>query len=177
MKMTLNQFKFLAIIYLGLLFSVKSHSATCVAIASNDWSLPATWSCGRAPTCGDSLIIPVGITVTVKDVIDYQSCFPQTIDVTIAGTLTFQTGKKLYLPCNSQLTVLAGGQVTAGGGGGNSNLISICNVTVWNTAAGTLSGPVSLPVELISFTGFQNKNIIQLNWVTATEIENDFFNY
>jgi hypothetical protein len=36
-------------------------------------------------------------------------------------------------------------------------------------------GPIDLPIELISFTGQCNGNIIELKWVTATEINNDYY--
>ncbi|MCX6295990.1 MAG: hypothetical protein NTX97_07980, partial [Bacteroidetes bacterium] len=42
----------------------------------------------------------------------------------------------------------------------------------------TFSGPTSvnpLPIELLSFTGYSLANGNQLNWVTATETNNDFF--
>ena len=42
-------------------------------------------------------------------------------------------------------------------------------------AGGFLEATVALPVELISFSGTSDKNTVNLKWLTATEIDNDFF--
>ena len=36
-------------------------------------------------------------------------------------------------------------------------------------------GNNALPIELLSFTAKENKNVVDLNWVTASEINNDYF--
>lgn len=36
-------------------------------------------------------------------------------------------------------------------------------------------GPTPLPIELLSFNAYPDKNIVQLNWSTANEINNDYF--
>ncbi|MBP7260458.1 MAG: T9SS type A sorting domain-containing protein [Bacteroidia bacterium] len=40
---------------------------------------------------------------------------------------------------------------------------------------GSFSGVNALPVELINFTAHQQRNSVELNWSTATEINNDYF--
>jgi hypothetical protein len=163
-----------------------SHGATRYALADGAWEANGNWTGSTAPACGDSLIIPAGITVSINTQIDYSACVIP-IKITIKGTLVFQTGKKLTLPCNSAIYIYNGGLITpAAGGGGNSNLIDICNTTVWNAGQGPLTGtsclPPSptcnafvLPVSLIYFNAhFQDKNVI-VDWRTATEKDNDFF--
>lgn len=57
----------------------------------------------------------------------------------------------------------ASGPTTAGSGGGSSN-------------AGIFSSTANpLPIELVSFDGIVVSSMVQLNWVTATEINNDYF--
>ena len=57
----------------------------------------------------------------------------------------------------------ASGPVTAGSGGGSSN-------------SGVFSSTNNpLPIELVSFDGEAISNLVQLHWVTATEINNDYF--
>ncbi|MFK7771309.1 MAG: M12 family metallo-peptidase [Saprospiraceae bacterium] len=53
---------------------------------------------------------------------------------------------------------------------GNS---TICGDLSTNSVAVTIT--VSLPIELLSFTGNQQNESILLNWKTASEINNDFF--
>jgi len=62
---------------------------------------------------------------------------------------------------------------------GNSNLIDICGSTVWQASNGAQSGPVSfgspLPVELLYFHAKCNNGAIKFEWMTATELDNDYF--
>lgn len=166
-----------------LSISIQFKAATCVALVTDDWEKAATWSCGRVPTCNDSVVIPAFRTVTITTQLDYTGCGgPMAIN--IYGTLHFQSGKKLLLACGSMIYVQTGGQITGGGGGGNSNLIDICGSTAWNAGMGDVSGPVTLssggiapmPVELLYFTAKNNNNTtVKLNWATATESNNDHF--
>ncbi len=162
-----------------------SNGATCTAIANGNWESASTWSCGAIPTCGDSVIIPASKTVTITTVLDYTACATP-MKITIKGTMTFQTGKKLKLSCGSKIFVYTGGKISAGGGGGSSNLIDICFVTEWTTSDGTFNGPnclpetpqctASLPVELVYFSAaMTDKNDVKLTWQTASEMNNDYF--
>lgn len=176
---------FLRILLISILLQQAANAATCTAITSGNWESASTWSCGIVPTCGDSIIISPGVTITITSVLDYTACGPS-VKLTIRGILTFQTGKKLKLPCDSRVYILNGGTLTAGGGGGSSNLIDICNVTVWNTVQGTLNGPdclphfpcplTTLPVELAYFSAeVYSPTSVKLNWKTASETNNNFF--
>ena len=57
----------------------------------------------------------------------------------------------------------SGGPTTAGSGGGSSN----------SGIVASASSP--LPIELVSFYGEVVPSMVQLHWVTATEINNDYF--
>ena len=154
-------------------------SATRTALSSGRWEQTSRWSGGQLPACGDSVIINAGITVEVTTVLDLSLCSTP-VHLRIKGTLAFQTGKKLRLPCNSSVTVETGGLISGGGGGGNSNLIDICNVTVWNAAQGDLPGPVvlqlsPLPIELAYFSVRPESDGITLSWITLSEINNSHF--
>lgn len=102
--------------------------------------------------------------------------------VLIDGTLDFPVnGPKLRLPCFSGVELNVGGTLSASGsgGGGNANFLEICGSIVWKKANGTKNGPLvfgtPLPIELVSFEANVNDNRIELRWVTATEINNDYF--
>jgi hypothetical protein len=163
-----------------------SFSATRFVLTNGAWEDDANWTSGAGPSCGDSLIIPPGITVTINSMVDYSACLSP-IQLSVQGTLIFQTGKKLYLPCNSNIYIYSGGLITpAAGGGGNSNLIDICNTPEWNAGQGPLTGtsciPPSpacnafvLPVSLIYFNARVNDNNVLIEWQTASEKFNDYF--
>ena len=154
-------------------------ATTVTASTSGSWETGSTWVGGNIPQCGDTVIIGTGKTIQVTTVKDYTGC-GGFIYVSILGTLNFQTGKKLLLPCGSQVIIATNGKITAGNGGGNSNVIDICSVTVWNAAAGTLPGPVMLPgtplpVQLLHFMATPTDEDIELTWVTASELNNAMF--
>jgi hypothetical protein len=168
----------------GILVFISPHllAVTVTAIPpGGDWSDAGTWD-GPVPGCYDTIIIPAGAVVDVDEHIDLTGCPPVWIQV--EGELHFVTGKKLDLPCGSAVFMDPGpppGTLTKGGGGGSSNLINICGVTVWKAADGDLTGPTilciacALPIELISFIAEPDKQGVRIEWVTASEINNDYF--
>jgi hypothetical protein len=175
--------RFVVLISLLVAFNISfktSNAAICTALGNGAWNNPANWSCGTVPVCGDSVIIPSAITVTVTTQQDYSGCASGP-DIVIYGTLKFDNGNKIKLPCDARIYVMPGGSVAPGTGGGNSNYIEICDDIVWNADSGTLTGPsclpatsafctgVVLPVELVSFTGEPKDGFVDLNWITASE--------
>jgi len=161
----------------------KSRAQECITLSNANWSVAANWSCdgvNRLPTCGDTVKIQSGHTITVSNQYNLQGCgAPIILDVT--GILEFTNENKLELPCNSVLSIQTGGIVRkATAGGGTSTLISICSANVWTAGDGPLNGPISyggeiLPVELLSFSGKLINDFAMLNWVTATEQNSDYF--
>jgi len=155
------------------------------AILSGNWEAASTWSSNSIPGCGDTLIIPSSDSVTVTQQNNYTGC-GSPMSVIVSGILAFQTGNKLQFPCGSYVAIKTGGKLEPGTGGGNSNLIDICGVTDWHAADGTISGPsclpagnpncsAVLPITLVSFTAKWEQSSARLQWVTATEINNDHF--
>ncbi len=163
---------------LAFVFITETQARSVTAVTNGNWTNTSTWG-GLTPTCGDTVLIPAGITVTINDVLDFTGC-SQWIRINIGGTMTFQTGKKIKLPCNSVIQVYLGGQIAGGGGGGSSNLIDICTVTVWTTSMGTIHGPAMLgneplPITLVHFSGQATESGNLLKWITATENDNQVF--
>lgn len=116
--------KIALLIIVNLLALSACFAVICTASVTGHWESAGTWSCGHVSTCDDEIVISAGITVTITTIQDYSAC-PAPMTLSIYGTLTFQTGKKLLLPAGSSVFVYSGGSITAGGGGGSSNLISI----------------------------------------------------
>lgn len=185
LKTTFNRIVFCLICFLAFQYSGYSQ-AICTATVNGAWNDPATWSCGNVPACGDSVIIPAALTVTVTVQQDYAGCASGP-NIVIYGVLKFDNGNKLKLPCDARIYIMPGGSIQPGTGGGNSNYIEICNDIVWNAGSGNLTGPsclpsnsafcnsVVLPVEIVSFTGDAKDGFVDLNWITATERNSSHF--
>jgi hypothetical protein len=148
------------------------------------------------PAAGDNLVIPAGCTVSVSG---QPLTVNNAITLTVNGQLDFGNSNKLALAAGSKIVVGSGGSFNAGNGGGNNNYIDIGATAVWTAHVGDVSGPfilnggcvltgnnpntyspagcgtTLLPIELLEFTGTCIANGVQLNWVTATEINNDYF--
>lgn len=168
--------KKLSLFFWFITLVIAGRGTTCTAVVSGDWEVAGTWSCGSVPTCGDTIVIPSSITVTITQMdIYYPPGCVGAMPIIIGGTLQFVTGKKLALPCGSSITLLPGGEINPGGGGGTSNLISICGNNVWIAGQGPLTGPLVLPVQMLYFTASYVSPSVNLLWATASEINNKEF--
>ena len=173
--------KLIAGILFWFLHAVPAFAVTNTASINGNWGDGGTWSLGRKPTCGDTVVIPVNIIVTVNAQENLVPCGTPVV-VIVSGTLQFTNGNKIDFPCGSWIYISSTGivkKVTAGGG--NSTLISICGYVEWNAGDGvltgtdTLGGHGSLPVTWLSIdANLSGKNVI-VNWSTAAEINNEYF--
>jgi len=181
-------FKCLLLSFFLFILSVTfSKASTCTAVSNGDWSIAGTWSCGHVPACGDVIVIPAGITVTITNQQNYSACTPTPAaspQIVIFGCLLFVTGNKVTLPCGSNVFIAPTGSMVPGNGGGNSNYLEICTNIVWNAGDGTATGPALfcanppcsfLPIEMIAFTGMEEQKVVYLQWKTASESNNDHF--
>jgi hypothetical protein len=168
-----------------LVFSVEVANATSGnAIVDGDWDDAPTWLFGainRKPTCADTATVPVGRTVTVNTQENLFPCGTPNI-IYVYGILQFTNGNKLDLPCGSLVIIMPGGLIKKStSGGGNSTLISICGVVEWKAGDGPITGPdtlglhSTLPVRWLSFDATLDGKQVDINWVTGTEINNDYF--
>jgi len=182
-------FKFISSYFISLVillvFSAETLYATSGnAITNGDWDDAPTWlfgSVNRKPGCADTATVPVGLTVTVNTQENLFPCGVPNI-IYVYGILEFTNGNKLDLPCNSLVIIMPGGLIRKStSGGGNSTLISICGTVEWKAGDGPLTGPdtlgihSTLPVHWLSFNAELNGSQVDLNWITATEINNDYF--
>ncbi|MBA3663873.1 MAG: T9SS type A sorting domain-containing protein [Bacteroidetes bacterium] len=179
-------------LFFALFFFVlfNANSLTRTAVANGAWGTNTTWSGSTVPACGDSIVIPASITVTITADADYTACNPTTqyLKITIFGCLKFVNGNRLKLPCNSRIYVMPGpptGSIVPGVGGGSSTFIELCNSNVWTAAMGTFTGgclppglpgcSAVLPITLLDFSATLKENKMDLLWSTATEKNNSHF--
>lgn len=174
---------------IALLFLIPhfSNAATCTAIASTNWTLASTWSCGYVPLCTDDIVIPSGFTVTINTVVDLNTvgCSAENTTLIVNGQLFMSSNaSRLYLPLAATITINAGGRLHTDVSN-NSQKINIGgNVSEWDSNTGDLTGPwkitvnssiSTLPIELLEFKAKCQSTYVQLNWITATEKNNDYF--
>ncbi|MEI6853453.1 MAG: T9SS type A sorting domain-containing protein [Bacteroidota bacterium] len=161
-----------------------SYGTTHIAIVNNgNWSKNTTWSDGKVPTYGDSVNIPINFLVNF-DLSQNQS-YPDIslapLSILVQGTLYFPSGKKLALPCGSRVYVVGWvrAQNTTGGTNNQSNIIDICNQTMWYSGMGDITGKVisynsPLPINISSFNA-ECDGKVKITWSTITETNNEFF--
>lgn len=180
---------FITSLLLGLIILFCSEITLAATIYSNgtgggNWGTPSSWNPTTVPGCGDTIYIIAGDIISVDNDYDYSEpgCMsPTFVIIDSLGTINFSTnGKRLKLACNSGFILEPGGNLVATGtGGGNSTFLEICENTVWKKSDGPRTGPLvfgtPLPIELISFEAHVNDDRVDLKWITATEINNDFF--
>jgi len=176
-------FKSILITGIALFGLVNKVHSICYSAANGYWNNAATWSCTSTPAavgCGQTIHILAQHTITVDSQNNYMGCSVP-MHIVVYGTLQFTNGNKLDLPCGSTVEIMQGGVVKkATAGGGNSTLVSICDYTWWNAGNSDQSGyqmwgASPLPVELIEFNSSIHGSGVRLNWTTATEINNDYF--
>jgi hypothetical protein len=172
--------KKLLLFFLLIYLSSPAKATIYTSVApGGSWSAPETWDQGSVPGCGDTIFITTYVEITTSQDYDPPQCStPMYITITAGGTLNFDSGKKLVLACGSGVTVEAGGSITSDGGGASEN-IKICDVTVWQGSDGDIITPTvlgsGLPIELLSFEGTYSGNGVDLSWTTASETNNDYF--
>jgi len=174
-------FKNLAFLLITLI-TVNNSSATIISSnlggGSGLWSSGAIWDLGVVPGCYDTIQIVAGDQINLTSTVNLNACSP--VYLLVAGRLHFpNNGKNLQLPCDSYIEVPIGGSITAPGND-NSNKISICGAFVWTSNQPDINGPATLgvaplPVELVSFEANVNVDKVDVKWVTASEINNDYF--
>ena len=169
-----------AYIFLVLSFIYPSliDGATITSLSSGDWRDATTWDLGRIPENGDIIIIDASHTITILT--NNGSCngVPET-HLYISGTLTFLNGSKLRLGCGSSVTIEVGGLLAGGSGGGSGKKLYICENEQWNSGDPDVPGYYvfgkPLPIDLMNFGAEVRDKLVLLDWVTAAEENNDYF--
>jgi len=146
--------KFLLIIVFSLTY-LFANSTVCTSTGDGDWTNSATWSCGRAPIDGDTIVVDSGDLVTVNCVCGIYT----NMRIEIYGELYFDNGMKITMDSTGVVQIYAGGKVSGGNGGSK---ITIGGEDKWDANDGDLIGPVYscdtcdafdpgvIPIELIN---------------------------
>jgi hypothetical protein len=173
----MNKTYTLIIFMLAISMQINANVRTCTC--SCIWASPSTWSGNQVPVCTDTIVICANHTNTINTQVNYSGC-ADPMYIYVNGQLNFATGNKLTLPAGSVITIGSGGSINPGNGGGNSNIITIGTVEIWNADMGSLYGNAvlqvtPLPIKLIGFDAKVVNGTVELNWKTASESSNDYF--
>ena len=141
---------------------------------NGQWNDPTTWDTGTVPSDWDVVIIPAAYKVEVSGV---NGTTYANISITVNGELNMDNGQKLKIDCNSLTDIRASGTLSGDNGGSK---LWVCDGYKYSGPS-PVYGPASygrtpLPLELVSFTAeVKDGQFIELEWVTASETNNDFF--
>jgi hypothetical protein len=91
-----------------------------------------------------------------------------------AGGTNYETGQSIVLSAPSNELLVAGYYQSPSVAFGPTTLTN-SNVDGFVSRIGLTCSIIPLPVELVSFTGKDDEAVNVLEWVTATEINNDYF--
>jgi len=154
-----------------------------------NWSSTSSWSAGRLPASGDSIVIPSGYTIWL-DI----SATLNNVYITIAGTLEVDKNSVLTLDASSEIGIPTGGSLSTTHPS-STEIITIGGVKKYvGVVDGTISGPayannssgvspaafttspVTLPVTFESFSAIRGGNEeVTLDWTTYSETNNSRF--
>ena len=187
------------LIILCFLLTTGLSLAQTKTASTGDWNVAGTWSPSGVPGDDDIILIPVGVTVTVRGT-------DHTLDnavLVVRGTLSMESTCGIC-PDYASLTFTGSGSgvIIEDGGqinddtlfGGDTHFISVDGTTFWSgdncaancgstvgnfSSSGDTAWPSSmnnpLPVEFLFFTAKYENRSVQLAWATATEITNSHF--
>ena len=156
---------------------------TYTANAQCDYDVSSTIPSTLVLNSGDTLCITSDYSMTATVVVNDggRIHISNNSNLEINGALTVQPGGKIeFLDCNSTLEVY--GNYT--GPYNQCELVVYCNPINANDPLTLVSGSKTwndwctsapLPVELISFEANRSQGDVYLSWVTASEINNDYF--
>lgn len=189
MKLKSNPLFFFFLLSALFIFSGNDSFATIYTAVTGNFNQSSTWTDpdgnSHTPGNGDTLLIPVGVTVTITA---QEGTFSD-MRIHVKGQLDFQNGKKLNLSSNGIVDVAQGGSLT-GNTNGQGTRIQIGNSVVWTgsditavneaytcVVSGCGNGQLiaALPIELLYFNAKEVDGLFIANWATAAEKNNDYF--
>ncbi len=149
-------------------------------------SLTINFASGNKPA---ELIIPSGVTVNITNDLTFSGQVDKSKFLTVEGTLivggTLDFGGIEFeidgLGSIDAKDITGAGDVTcstSGGGSGTCPTVTTdsCDDTPPGVSTFCEESSVTLPIELGSFIAKIKDNSVEINWITLSEINNDYFN-
>ena len=181
-----QMYTFLLAVLITVSATAQTRPVNIVTTWWDNWSKVSSWSLGRLPLDGDSIVIPAGKGIVLNEDYSYKN-----VVITVLGNLTIK--KKLKLDKQSSINITAAGQINAFGANRKDEIIELNNVIKFDEkSVATITGAAfantstgvspngfsinnSLPVTFKSFYAVKNNNHVVLTWSTAQEFNNNNF--
>lgn len=173
--------KLILIITAIFLYSVTFSNPVNKAASNGKWQTNATWNQGRKPATGDTIVIPLGKTVTIENNESLGLVY-----IKVYGILKL-SGGKLNLADNSVIRVYSLGKLQ--GTGSPSEQLRIGNTRVFRGSEPAISGPMMadgtsssfsafaevLPVKFLGFSAVLKNKDVLVQWSTTEEVNASVF--
>ncbi len=174
---------FTVLLFLILFQHGEATIRTAISNTGQGWVVSSNWSPSGIPQNGDTVLVPAGITITVKT--NIYSNAPN-LAIRVFGRLHFDPGGKLELGSASSVNIYPNGYITSTGS--PSSVIKIGNVNKYQGTSGTIVGPAfasaasgispngfALGVLAVKFQSFlvkaNAKQQAQLSWTVSDEFQ------
>jgi hypothetical protein len=172
---------FITLLFFAAFLKASATTKTAIANTGQGWNVASNWSSSGVPQSGDTVIIPLGDTISVKTSV--YSTLPNIV-IKVYGTLHFNSGGKLELGILAKIIVYTNGFIS---GSSPSEVIKINGVSKYKgNTDGTIVGPAYtdtysgaspsgfslsiLPVKFQSFSAKTNNNKqASFNWTVSDE--------
>jgi hypothetical protein len=175
-------------IYLTALFlliaSIGFSNPVITAISNGNWNNTSSWDLNRIPANGDTVVIPIGKSITINDNQNLPGSF---MFIKVYGTLVMASGGRLTINDNSTILVFDGARITSTGTsadkikigsiekyrGSDPDVIG-AQIADQNSGAGFV-GFNPLPVKFIAFNVSKQNNNVIVEWITAEEVNSSYY--
>jgi hypothetical protein len=172
---------FITLLFFAAILKANATTKTVTANTGQGWNVASNWSSSGVPQNGDTVIIPLGDTISVKTSV--YSTLPNIV-IKVYGTLHFNSGGKLELGILAKIIVYTGGFIS---GSSPSEVIKINGVSKYKgNTDGNIVGPAYtdthsgaspsgfslsiLPVKFQSFSAKTNNNKqASFSWTVSDE--------
>lgn len=173
----------LALCQIIFLFTYSAPIITAVN-TTGQWNATASWDLGRLPANADTVLIPIGRTITITN---NQNLGTSTLIILVYGKLKL-SGGKISLDANSEIKVFTGGKIS--GTGSSSETIKIGGAVQFKGTNPNILGPmlansstpgfvpfseIPLSVKFVGFNVAWTNNDVLVQWITSEEINNSYF--
>lgn len=163
-----------------MLMATSLMASKKTATGNGNWTTSSTWSPSGAPADGDSIIIPLGDTVSVSGNNGLNN-----VVIIVFGVLDLSSNGKLTLDAVSKVYIESGAKLL---GNGASDQLKIGSGIKWKGSDGPVVGPqyadngttgfdpwTVLSAKFQSFYVTRQGTNIQLSWSTSAEVNNAYY--
>lgn len=149
-----------------------------VIVHKGKWNNSRTWSLGRTPVSGDTVLVPKDFSLVVDNNVKMTA---ENIYVKVIGNIRFEVGK-LDIGYNSIVELVKDATITTKQGN-PSDKIELGGFLKYSGSQGTVTGPiilsnapvVTLPVKFIGYAVSRSNKGTAIEWSTSEEVNANMY--